>query len=335
MATPYRYNPFIDNYQYLPLKMPDYRYLVYGCLDVDPPKKIEPVYRILEEGEKLQAGDEIGFLGEKRPCWSKMSAVGENEVARRSVLGPPYGSEYQYRRPVRMQDVTHRYLDVGEMIVDGDDYYNELCKEWFPTFAAPRTVGSLKGNLYTFGEEKVLNIGVRYRRPFTAKPELNKLPDDPNYFYLKAGEYTKAGDEVLIQSFDASRWEKVKNGNIDAIVSKTQADMKCYRRKVDHKELSDFKSDYSVDYFSKMFSICRINELTLEVNTLKDQLANAMAEINELKASREPRYRILQVDDFVEAGDEIKLASGRWVPSLLSHYPMDESSVGRFRRKIG
>jgi hypothetical protein len=161
--------------------------------------------------------------------------------------------------------------------------------------------------------------------------------EDPNYYYLQAGEFTKEGDEVFIENCCSSgRWEKCKNGNIDAIVSKFQADKGCYRRKVDHNFLSSLNNKITEAYLNG-----QVFELKQEVSTLKDQLANAMAEINELKAkasvNEKPvvQYRMLTVDDYIQKnlGDEL-LWHGQWSLTTWTHEKMDERSLGKYRRPI-
>jgi hypothetical protein len=322
MPYPSKIDPFWI--PYLSIRLPDpQKYMWIDILHyVDPPKP-KPVYRFLEEGETIKEGDETKLM----EC-SKVSSSLGLKVTRL------WAESRFYRRPVCMQDATHRYLDIGEKILQGDEYYNTYFSSWKEFYSSHSFI-------YTTG--RLFEI----RRPFPAtKPELNKLPDDPNYFYLKAGEFTKDGDEVLLSNYEKSYWEKVKNGNVDAIVSKSQEDNKCYRRK--KTPTVNLCGDRSVSYFGNLLSVCRINELNLEVSTLKDQLANAMAEVNELKlvvdVVGKTGYVTLSVGDLLEEGDECydpdtkkwnktcnagKIIGHRYTVQLNGETPF------QYRRKIG
>ena len=298
------YNPYLS-YKYLPLCMPTAAFMSYGGWDVDPPKKVELVYRFLEEGEPIQDTDQwnevktaTDWLVAKHVKW----AFEGGKVAYNILPVGNGGGTYQFRRPIRMQDATHRYLDVGETIIDGDEFLSGWAENWYPTYATDRVVGSEKANQYTFGKDTLNNAEVLYRRQakHVLKVEKKITADDVlNYTYLKAGEFTKEGDEVFIEScFSNGRWEKCKNGNIDAIVSKYQEDKKCYRRKIDHNflsgdlvgsaGLSSSTTKRVTEFFQVAMLKLGIEELNQEVATLKDQLANVMAEVNELKASKDP-----------------------------------------------
>jgi hypothetical protein len=294
------------------------KYMWFNSWDVDPPKP-KPVYRFLEEEEIVCKGDEVQCTNSAGRVFD-WSPIGHGYAGRKAEPTNLFcGNTYVYRRPIRMQDNTHRYLDVGEKIVEGD--------ERLFRFGWDLSEGHLPQWKAKVGDVGFCNLGnncpEQFRRQFLspAKPELDKLPDDPNYFYLKAGEFTKAGDEVLLSTYEKPYWETVKNGNIGAIVSKFQANLKCYRRKKDvviqsnchHGDLTGMPIDNNrFAYFSGILKhVCDIHNVSVntyeaEIKTLKDQLANAMAEINELKAKspEEPRYRNLEVGETLLLGDE-------------------------------
>jgi hypothetical protein len=315
------YNSFFNRYMPLRVSAPPKYLWVGDILEGDLRNKSEPQYRILEEGEPIQDGDEFRLpkISDKWESTKSVKSTFEG-VAKKNILSPSQGGgTYEFRRPIRVETPGYRYLDVGEKIVEGDEYWHKGLRRWCDTRAINRVVGSTEANQYTFGADNVTDVHFKYRRQIEAlKPELKPAPEDSSYRYLQAGEATKEDDEVLIRSFAGSQWEKCENGNLGSMVSKYHADQKCYRRKIDHEVLPSrpghvypaLENEYRVRYFPPLFTTSLIEELVRENEILKDQLANAMAEVNELRG-KEPQYRLLNYGEKRIEGDQL-LSHGGW-----------------------
>jgi len=225
-----------------------------GCNFVESPKKPEVKYRFLTEGKVIRAGDECLF-------WDGTYRIYDCQVGR--VMDKAFEVHKDYRRPIRMQDATHRYLDVGESIKHEDEVNSRGLNSWHYTFRAGEEVRQVDADVGQLYRRKLEETAVEQPKPETKAA----LADDYNYRYLKAGEITKEGDEVDLGVGLKVYWEKCRNGNVNAVVTKSHETQRLYRRP---KTLTGPVNSVSQD-------------LEAENETLKDQLANSMAEVNELK----------------------------------------------------
>jgi hypothetical protein len=88
---------------------------------VKPAEVVTPPvqYRFLQEGEVASAKtDEVNCMD-----WEKVSGLDGHVIE-------TYDKD-NFRRPVRMQDAKHRFLDLGEKIVRGDDWAYKQNDTWW------------------------------------------------------------------------------------------------------------------------------------------------------------------------------------------------------------
>ena len=214
---------------------------------VESPKKPEEVkYRFLTDGEVAKKGDEVKCEDGAYRTYSFL----KNSIVRKAC------EEHRlYRRPIRMQDATHRFLDIEESIKPEDEVG---LNSWHCTYRGGENVRQVDDDAGQLYRRKLEETTVEQPKPETKAP----LADDYNYRCLLAGELTKEGDEVYL----GANWAKCLNGNINAVVTKFHETERLYRRpktpEPDNTSMQD---------------------LWNEIETLKDQLANSMAEVNELK----------------------------------------------------
>jgi hypothetical protein len=117
---------------------------------VKPAEAPSVQYRFLQEGEIASAKTDEVSIWEK---WKKVKGYHGSKLSDCDASG------HKFRRPVRIQDATHRYLDGGEMIVSTDEYGPGV---WLSTTSAGCRVG----------EGVAASGGDCYRRVFVAEEKV-------------------------------------------------------------------------------------------------------------------------------------------------------------------
>jgi hypothetical protein len=118
-----------------------------------PVEKIE--YRILAEGEV--ATTTTDQWKNNRGVWEAVTSPGAHGM----VVGKSWVKNGEIRRPIRMQDATHRYLDIGEKLIEGDQF--EYRRDDWMGSSGHYTPYNAKVGDSGFGKG-----GDRYRRKITS-----------------------------------------------------------------------------------------------------------------------------------------------------------------------
>jgi hypothetical protein len=269
-------------------------------------------HRYLDAGEKIVEEDE--FLSHIHDDeWKKSGEYGRYQ----GTVGDRFTKDYVYRRKWPtfkntevtvdgqkvncFDNITHkelpnpeyRFLKAGEVTQEGDEV--EVGSPWNSLQWEKVRNGNLNLCIGKYQETQ-----KSYRRKVEAQ-KVKETTIDPGegFRILKEGEVVQKGDEVTLYG---NSWSLV-GISIGTIVGQTNTGI--FRREKTLVELAH-------DVWPR--TNARLEELRNEVKTLKDQLANAMAEVNELKAKIEPMYIYLKVGDLIKDGDEVCYED--WSPTV-------------------
>jgi hypothetical protein len=312
-------------------------------------------YRILELQETIQEGDE---------------ECGQEHDDFRPVIMSWVGcrtSKYntcKFRRPIRMQDARHRFLDIGETIISGDEYTcSASCPEcWRPAI-----------NSIGFALKSVQGGPKRWRRKIefpktistaaTITIEGPPVQSNNSYRILQSGDIIQYGDEIIGgTSGIGDRYETWTKLKPDACCLGLDVDFYknkfSFRRKVGdsklQKEVNELKeklrsTETAVSVYADLQKLLKTRyEVEWTVERLLEENGDLKEEIQALKTPHKPPRRIpyqeplggpqyiaLGVGDVIQPGDEYRINRDfPWVSCTTFGDTIDKTYQCEYRRKV-
>lgn len=269
----------------------------------DPVEFEGKFWRNLKREEIVRAGDYFGLDG-----------APDRPVLPRLIGGKDYTDKARWR-------VTHRILDKGEIVQEGDDYKPTRSSEWVKTCSRGHKVGRQNAPR------------LRYRRPLPEKEIPRKIfyYEDRPFYHLEDGEDLQSGDELWFNR--DSEWRRAmvltyvgeqKNGKVAYRYRRPLPEHEDYRKeaKIPNFNLAGLMS--SLPVFPPGFHALSMDTVFPALDTAKgdvlDALSYSLFNISR-KENTMKKYRRLGTEERLKMGDEyFEPHLGKWKPTrTLDH----------------